>query len=167
MDIERIKIEKLAMEDVENAAELVANFRVELKSYKGIIASPNLQAGKDELLEYLCAKYPVFVAKENGEYLGYIVCRIEEPCVWVESLFVSKQHRRKNIASALFKVAEDIASSYGEETVYNYVHPNNDGMISFLKARGYNVLNLIEIRKPYIGEQTTMKIRINNNEFDY
>ena len=56
---------------------------------------------------------------------------IDEPCVWVESIFVVKEYRRKRISSALFEKAEEIAKAYGEETVYNYVHPNNNGMIAF------------------------------------
>lgn len=162
-----MKMEALCAENLEKAAELVAEFRVELNSYKGIQSQPNPAAGKEELLEYQQAGYPVYVAMECGEAIGYVVCRIDEPCVWVESLFVKKERRRSGIASALFEKAEEIAASYGEDMVYNYVHPNNDVMIAFLRKRGYNVLNLIEIRKPYTGERLTTKICVQNNEFDY
>jgi len=40
-------------------------------------------------------------------------------------------------------------------------------MIAFLRKRGYTVLNLIEIRKPYAGEKTTQIIKVGENEFDY
>ena len=55
----------------------------------------------------------------------------------------------------------------GEDTVYNFVHPNNDGMIAFLRAKGYTVLNLIEIRKPYRDETPKTSIRVGNHTFDY
>ena len=55
----------------------------------------------------------------------------------------------------------------GETTVFNYVHPNNEAIIAFLKSKGYSVLNLIEIRKPYAGETVTGKMRVGDNEFDY
>lgn len=160
-------IESLKLDMIDAVAPLVAEFRVALKSYKGICIEPDVQDGKEELIEYLNKKYPVFVALDGGKCVGYIVCRIDEPCVWVESIFVIKEYRRGHIASALFEKAEEIAKLYGEETVYNYVHPNNNGMIAFLKSRGYNVLNLIEIRKSYTGEKTTMKIKVEDNEFDY
>ena len=40
-------------------------------------------------------------------------------------------------------------------------------MIEFLRKRGYTVLNLIEIRKPYQGETLTQKITVGEHEFDY
>ncbi len=55
----------------------------------------------------------------------------------------------------------------GEDTVYNYVHPNNDAMMSFLRNKGYTVLNLVEVRKPYKNEELNKKYKIGNNEFDY
>ena len=55
----------------------------------------------------------------------------------------------------------------GEDTVYNYVHPNNDGVIAFLRSMGYSVLNLIEIRKPYAGETLTTTIPVGAETFDY
>ena len=160
-------IESLNFDMIDAVAPLVAEFRVTLRLYKGNCTEPDIQDGKEELIDYLNKKYPIFVALDGEKCVGYIVCRIDEPCVWVESIFVIKEYRRKHIAAALFEKAEEIAKAYGEETVYNYVHPNNNGMIAFLKSRGYNVLNLIEIRKSYTGEKTTMKIKVEDNEFDY
>ena len=160
-------IESLTIDKVDVVAPLVAEFRVTLKSYKGIQVQPDIEDGKEELIDYLNKKYPIFIALEDEKCVGYIVCRIDEPCVWAESLFVCKEYRRKHIASALFAKAEEVARSYGQETVYNYVHPNNNGVIAFLKSLGYNVLNLIEIRKPYTDEKPTTKIKVAENDFDY
>ena len=148
-------------------AEMVALFRVELRSYKGITSKPNIEAGREEMEEYLAAGFPVFAAIIDGEYAGYVVCRVDSKVVWVESLFVKEEHRRHSVASALHNKAEEIAASYGEDTVYNYVHPNNHRMIAFLRKRGYTVLNLIEIRKPYEGEKLTQKVCVGEHEFDY
>ncbi len=148
-------------------AEMVALFRVELRSYKGITSRPNMEAGREEMEEYLSAKFPVFAALLNGEYAGYVVCRIDNEVVWVESIFVKEEYRRKGIASALFGKAEEIAASYGNDTVFNYVHPNNHRIIQFLRKRGYTVLNLIEIRKPYKNETLTQTFTIGEHEFDY
>ena len=148
-------------------AEMVALFRVELRSYKGIESKPNIEAGREELEEYLAANFPVFAAVVDGEYAGYVVCRVDSEVVWVESIFVREEYRRCGVASALHSKAEEIAASYGEDTVYNYVHPNNHRMIEFLRKRGYTVLNLIEIRKPYKSEKLTQTITVGEHEFDY
>ena len=151
----------------DNLAQMVALFRVELRSYKGIVSKPNVDAGREEMEEYLAAGFPVFAAIVDGEYAGYVVCRVDSEVVWVESIFVKDEYRRQGIASALHSKAEEIAASYGDDTVYNYVHPNNHRMIDFLRKRGYTVLNLIEIRKPYKGEKLTHKVCVGEHEFDY
>ena len=148
-------------------AEMVALFRVELRSYKGITSKPDIEAAREEMEEYLIAGFPVFAAIVDGEYAGYVVCRVDSEVVWVESILVKDEYRRQGIASALHSKAEDIAAFYGDDTVYNYVHPNNHRMIAFLRKRGYTVLNLIEIRKPYQGEQPTQTICVGEHEFDY
>ena len=151
----------------DNLAQMVALFRVELRSYKGIVSKPYVDAGREEMEEYLAAGFPVFAAIVDGEYAGYVVCRVDSEVVWVESIFVKDEYRRQGIASALHSKAEEIAAFYGDDTVYNYVHPNNHRMIAFLRKRGYTVLNLIEIRKPYQGEQPTQTICVGEHEFDY
>lgn len=161
-------MEILKVEEANDAlAEMVALFRVELNSYKGIVSEPNIGAGREEMEEYLSAEFPVFAAVANGEYAGYAVCRIDSEVVWVEALFVKEQYRRRGIATALFDKAEKVAASYGDDTVYNYVHPNNHRIIEFLRKRGYTVLNLVEIRKPYKDEKLTQTIAVGEHEFDY
>ena len=58
-------------------AEMVALFRVELRSYKGIASRPNIKAGREEMEEYLFAKFPVYAALVDDKYAGYVVCRIK------------------------------------------------------------------------------------------
>ena len=47
-------MEILEIKQVNDAlAEMVALFRVELRSYKGIASKPNIEAGREEMEEYL------------------------------------------------------------------------------------------------------------------
>ena len=163
----KIRIGNVTEAELPRLAPLAAAFRVALKGYKGIHAEPDVEAAAAELREYFGAGWPVFAAKLDGALCGYAVCRVEEPCVWVESLYVLPEYRRRGAATALFRRAEALAASYGEHTVYNCVHPNNDGVIAFLRSMGYSVLNLIEIRKPYAGEALTTEIRVGEHTFDY
>lgn len=158
---------KINQEDADRISPLVAAFRVQLKSYKGIKSQPNTEAGREEILDFLNSGFPVYAVADDGALVGYIVCRIDEPCLWVEHIFVQENCRRKGVATMLFAKAEEIAASMGENTVYNFVHPNNEGMIRFLRAKGYTVLNMIEIRKPYEGEKPTATIHVENELFDY
>ncbi|GAA0127135.1 hypothetical protein UT300019_30390 [Clostridium sp. CTA-19] len=156
------------LNDKEKIAILIAQFRVDLKELKGIKSKFNIEQSKEEFEEYIEANYPIFVAEENNkELLGYLVCRIDNGTVWAESLFVSHDVRRNGIASKLYKKAEDIAKELGESTLYNWIHPNNDKVIKFLSKKGYNVLNLIEIRKPWDNEILTKTITVGNYEYNY
>ena len=96
----------------DNLAQMVALFRVELRSYKGIVSKPNVDAGREEMEEYLAAGFPVFAAMVDGKYAGYVVCRVDSGVVWVESIFVKEEHRRHGVATALHSKAEEIAASY-------------------------------------------------------
>lgn len=154
--------------DEDGISKLIAQFRVELRLLKGIKSSLNLELAREEFHEYLEAGFPIFVAENNmSELLGYLVCRIDRDIVWVESLFVSSSERRNGIASKLYSEAEKLALELGNDTLFNWVHPNNDKMIGFLDKNGYNVLNLIEIRRPWKNEKPREKIPVGNNEFLY
>lgn len=162
-----MEIIRIRAEDTDRIAPLVAAFRMQLKAYKGIASQLNIESGKEEVLEFLQSGFPVFALEDKDSLVGYMVCRIDDTCVWVEHIFISEGYRRKGLASMLFQKAEEIAASMGEETVYNYVHPNNEGMIRFLRSKGYTVLNLIEIRKPYANEKLTTTIQVDKETFDY
>ena len=162
-----MEIIRIGIEDAERIAPLVAAFRVQLKAYKGIRSRPNGEAGREEILEFINAGFPVFAAAEDGALAGYLVCRIDAPCLWVEHLFVRDEYRRRGVATLLFEKAEEIGRAMGEDTVFNFVHPNNLGMIGFLRSKGYTVLNMIEIRKPYPGEQLKTTIPVGDTAFDY
>lgn len=162
-----MKLIQINIVDADRVAPLVAMFRVQLKSYKGVKAQPKIEEGKEEIIEFLKSGFPVYAVEDCGALVGYIVCRIDEPCLWVEHLFVSEDCRRKGIATMLFSKAEEIAASMGEDTVYNFVHPNNENMIQFLRSKGYTVLNMIEIRKPHKGEKLTTTVHVEAEAFDY
>lgn len=162
-----MNIFKIDESTAEKVVPLIAAFRVTLRSYKGISAGPDYEWAKEEVHEFLEKGYPIYAIEQNDELAGYMVCRIEEPCLWVEHIFVREQYRRRGAASMLFSKAEEIAESMGDDTVYNFVHPNNEGMISFLRSKGYTVLNMLEIRKPYKGEELSATVHVNENTFDY
>jgi GNAT superfamily N-acetyltransferase len=127
-----------------------------------------LDAANEDLDYFLKKKFPIFLAiNEMNEILGFTVCRVDENVVWDELLYVVPKKRRKGIASALFKRAEQFAIELGGNTLYNWVHPNNEKSILFLKKHGYDVLNLIEIRKRHPDEILTQKIEVGKYEYRY
>ena len=145
---------------------LVAAFRVALAALRGHNREPDIAAAAAELQEYIDKAYPIFIAYA-GRPIGYLVCRIDADTVWVESLYVSPRFRRRGIAAKLYSEAEKIAQSHNQATLYNWVHPNNHRMIAFLKKQGYDVLNLIEIRKRRPEEKAKTTIRVGSHTYAY
>ena len=145
---------------------LVAAFRASMSrlTSKGSPASPERAA--QELDEYEAKGYPLFVAEgEHGRLVGYLVCRVDGNTVWAESLFVVPECRRQGVGSELYSQAERLASDLGSSTVYNWVHPQNRTIVAFLKGRGYDVLNLIELRRGGSGEKLDRTIIVGSDEF--
>ena len=162
-----MEIRRLDASCADSLAPLAAAFRATLCSLSGFSSQGDVNMAKEELLEYFQAGYPIYAAEESDTFVGYVVCRTQDGLVWVEQLYVDPAFRRRGIASRLFEQAEALALENGEETVFNYVHPNNDAVIRFLRARGYTVLNLLEIRKPYRAEKPRRTIDVNGYRFDY
>lgn len=163
-----MKIRPARPGDEEGLIPLIGEFRVALAQFRGITREIDIEAAKKELAGYREENFPIFVAEsDDGKIVGYLVCRVDGDVVWAESLFVSPESRRRGIGSALYAEAERLAQEVGNDSVYNWVHPNNDSIISFLRNRGYSVLNLIELRRPRPGEKITQKIRVGKHEFDY
>lgn len=157
-----------AFDDVSRLSHLIAHFRVELNRFKAVHSPIDLEMARRELGEYFDEGLPIFVAEGDGsDLLGYLVCRVQDGVVWAEYLYITPVSRRKGLASALCARAEELVREHGGDTVYNWVHPNNDNIISLLRKRGYTVLNLVEIRKPWENERLTEKIRVGVHEYDY
>jgi len=163
-----MKIRLVIEEDVEELINLIANFRITLAELKGIKKEFDLIAAKGELEYYQKNRFPIFIAEDvNGHIIGYHVCRVQDDVVWSESLYVKSQERRKGVGSALCEKAEVLAEKLGADNVYNWVHPNNHRNIPFLKKKGYNVLNLIELRKRRPNEKFNQQLTVGKYIFDY
>ena len=48
-----MELVKILLKDADRIAPLVAAFRAQLKSYKGIIAQPDIEAGNEEIIQLL------------------------------------------------------------------------------------------------------------------
>lgn len=144
---------------------LITEFRAALSSLRGNDKRMSPDQAKSELDEYCQKGFPIFTAEETGEIIGYLVCRVEDEVVWAESLFVQPQFRRRGVAGLLYAEAEKLAQALGGDAPYNWVDPNNNAIIQFLRKRGYDVLNLIELRRPYEGEHLTRVIKVGDQTF--
>lgn len=165
--MEPIHISTLTEETVDDVAPLVCAFRQDLEQLRPIGSDLSLQGALAELHGCLDKQHPVYVIWFEEHPVGYAVVRVDDDIVWLESIYVIPSMRRNGLAARLFAMVEELAAVLGCDTVYNYVHPNNDAMIAFLKKHGYDVLNLIEIRKAYKDEALTDILQVGHHPFRY
>jgi ribosomal protein S18 acetylase RimI-like enzyme len=118
-----------------------------------------------EAESYFTENRKIFVYKINNKMVGYTVLKIEEQVVWLDWLYVDPDYQGNVVASKLFDHAEEFSAKLGNDQLYIWVHPDNHRMIGFLKKKGYDVLNLIEIKKK--KDNNKGKIQIFGNEFKY
>lgn len=95
------------------------------------------------------------VAEENGEILGYIMCRVEYDNLYtnpskvgkrghVISLAVVSKARRRGIGTALMtKAMENMKKFYGVEEYYLEVRVSNEPAIRLYRKLGYSVVKVI------------------------
>lgn len=164
-----IKINKIKLiEDrLGDLSKLLYKFRHELAQLKNRRLSYSLLDAKEELSDYFTPEYEVYLADKAGKAVAYIILRVFDNTVWLEQLFVLEAERKHKYATSLLKIANQKAIDYGKETAFINVHPNNHKMIQFLANNGYDVLNLIEIRKLYNKEKINSKINVGENSFKY
>jgi ribosomal protein S18 acetylase RimI-like enzyme len=160
-------IRKATAADRDGLMPLVVKFREELAHLRAQQSRVTSDKARAELQGYFDKNCPVFIACAGPQPIGFITCKIVDDVVWAETMYVLPEHRRNKIATRLFEQVEQIAREMGGDTVYNWVHPNNDAIIGFLAKRGYDVLNLIEVRKPRQDETNPAKIRVGKHAFKY
>ena len=91
-----------------------------------------------------------FVAEQDGEVVGYIMCRVEVGLSGlglgglikkghVVSIAVSSEHRRKGIGEALVSKAIEAMKLYNAKQSYLEVRVTNDDAIRLYKKLGFEV----------------------------
>ena len=138
--------------DEKALTELIRKFRSEIARMRGRPGSYTSEEARRELTEDLSQERFIIYVAEEETLSGYCVFKDEERTVWMEQLFVDPACRRKGIVRQFVTIGEALAESRGQETLFFWVHPDNRVMLSFLKSTGYDVLNLIEIRRRRNGE---------------
>jgi len=134
---------------------------------RGKDRDPDFEGAREELRTYLEKGYPIYIAETKaGDLVGYLVCRVDGEVVWAESLYVDPAWRRIGIGSRLYAKAEEFAQALGGEWPYNWVDPENKAIIDFLGRRGYDVLNLVELRRSKPGEKGFKSIRVGDHCFN-
>ncbi len=164
MKIEEIDKNKPNKKEV---GKMLIKFRSYLASLKDRKEDMTIKDSLEEIEYYLDKDYPIYAAQKNNKFAGYFILKYDDDAVWLEHFYVKEGFRNQGIGTKLFQKAEEVVNKLGYVNLYNWVHPNNDRMINFLKKQGYDVLNMIEIRKKFDDENLKSEREVGNNTFKY
>lgn len=145
--------------------QMVFEMRLLMNKFNQSEQMVSISEATNEANSYFTENRSVFVFEQNNELLGYSVLKFEEEVCWLDWLFVNQDYHGQGIASKLFDHAEELAKNLGNDQLYVWVHPDNDCMLKFLKKKGYDVLNLLEVKKE--KENPSTVISVLNNKFRY
>ena len=156
-----IQIRKVSLDFL----QLVFEMKIIMSRLNGSEKIVMMSEAVQEAEGYFTENRKIFVYKINNKMVGYLVLKTEDQVVWLDWLYIDPDYHGKGIASKLFDHAEEFAIKSGNDQLYIWVHPDNHRMLKFLKKKGYDVLNLIEVKKE--KSLITESISIMGNELRY
>ncbi|HGJ65655.1 TPA: GNAT family N-acetyltransferase [bacterium] len=145
--------------------QLVFNFRLLLNKLNKSTQENTFDEAIEETNGYFTVNKQVYSMSLDSRIIGFSVLKIEDTVCWLDYIFIDQEYRNKGYASQLFDYTENVAKIIGSDQLYIWVHPDNNQMLKFLKKKGYNTLNLIEIKK--FKENKSISIPILENNFQY
>ena len=149
----------------EELAVLVQQFRNALSELGKNASSCSLEEARAEAEEYFEPGHTVVGLFREDSLIGFSVVSATDGVYWLSWIYVKPEDRGFTNASRLFDASEKIALEAGEDRLYVWVHPNNSLMLRFLKKKGYDALNLIEVTKR--KRQSPEEVRIFDNVLWY
>ncbi len=158
------KIERM-LNSNQDFVKMVLEMRMVMDHLNKTDSKISYEDAAQEAKGYFSENRQVFGIYQNDEIIGYSALKIEDCVCWLDWLYVKPEHRGTSVASDLFNHAETFAKELGNDQLYIWVHPDNQPMLRFLKKKGYDVLNLIEVKKKKL--KPNYKIDIFGNEFRY
>lgn len=143
-----IKIREANEEHVEELSKLVCNFWNEHEALLGGKGNFNIDHCRKEVRKYMNMKNAgYFVAINDGKIIGYRRWEFYDDFYWTRELYVVPEYRRKGVARALIRHFEKWVLERGQNIACISVIPHNIAMIMLARSEGYDILNMIELRK--------------------
>jgi GNAT superfamily N-acetyltransferase len=149
----------------EELAVLVQEFRNTLGQLNKGAAPGSLEEARAEAADYFGPNHTVVGLFQASSLVGFSVVTADDGVYWLNWIYVKPDCRGFSNASRLFDFSEKIALDAGEDRLYVWVHPDNNRMLRFLKKKGYDTLNLVEVTKR--KREKTEEVRIFDNVLRY
>jgi len=141
---------RVAMEkDIPQLAQLVCDFWNEHTQLLGGKGNFTFEDGEREVKRYLGMETSGYflVINDEGKIVGFRRWELHDDFYWTRELYVVPEMRRKGVARALIRHFEKWVLERGQNIACISCIPHNIAMIMLARSEGYDILNMIEMRK--------------------
>ncbi len=151
----KVKILEATKDHILALSHLVHAFWNEHASLLGRKSSVTLKDAEREVRKYLeMENAGYFIAVDNGEKIvGFRRWELHEDFYWTRELYVIPEMRMKGVARALIRHFEKWVLERGQDIACISCIPHNVAMIMLARSEGYDILNMIEMRKNLTDNQ--------------
>lgn len=148
--MEDIKIREATEGDREELLPLIRDFWNENRYSAGYEANRTLENAEEEFNKYMNKEEAgIFLAEDDNRIVGFRSWEIQDGFYFSRELFVIPELRRKGVARKLIHHFEIWLQEKNQDKACVWVTPRNEAMIELARSEGYDVLNMIELCKPF------------------
>ncbi len=108
---------------------------------------PMSLAEAEKICQEWYERHPLLVYAETDRVIGFVRLRQEGDVYWIEDIGVDQTERGQGHGRAMLAALEAYVQERGQDSLFVFVLPENRKAIEFYVANGYNILNMIELRK--------------------
>jgi|Deesub1362A_J573_1020465.scaffolds.fasta_scaffold04234_2 GNAT superfamily N-acetyltransferase len=144
----KVKIREGTFSDIEYLAPLVKRFWEEHNELLGEKREYPLNKAIEEVKRNMSRKDSgYFLAVYSEKIIGFRRWELHEGFYFTRELYVLPEFRRKGVARALIRHFERWVLQKGQDIACISCIPHNIAMIQLARSEGYDILNMIEMRK--------------------
>lgn len=144
----KIEIRKATIYDAEKLAPLIKRFWEEHSELLGEKKEYPLNKAFEEAKRNLTRKDSgYFIALHSGKIIGFRRWELHDDFYFTRELYVLPEFRRKGVAKTLIRHFEKWLIEKGQDIACISCIPHNIVMIQLARSEGYDILNMIEMRK--------------------
>ena len=149
-----LEIREATEDDISELAKLVCEFWKEHTQLLGGEEEFTLEDCEKEARKYITmenAGYFLAIGSD-GKIVGFRRWELHDDFYWTRELYVVPEMRRKGVARALIRHFENWLLEKGQKIACISCIPHNIAMIMLARSEGYEILNMIEMRKNLTGD---------------
>ena len=100
---------------------------------------------------------------ENGQPIGYLVCKLEPEKLYISKIYLKAETRGKGLGKFLLNRAVELAKQNDKKSIYLNVNKNNVNSIAFYERNGFVKMDegVFEIGNGFVMDDFILELNLN------